>query len=32
MKGTKDRNKSFLKVQVREGIGTMYLFLIVLIW
>jgi hypothetical protein len=27
--GTKDRNKAFLKAQVREGIGTMYLFLIV---
>ena len=29
VKGTKDSNKAFLKAQVREGIGTMYLFLIV---
>jgi hypothetical protein len=29
VKGTKDINKTFLKTQVREGIGTMYLFLIV---
>ncbi len=29
VKGTKDSNKDFLKEPVTEGIGTMYLFLIV---
>ncbi len=28
VKGIKDSNKTFLKSQVREDIGTMYLFLI----